>query len=238
MVSSAAESIPMAEYKTGFWADHWTYYLDIIESYLSIYPDGEESLLYEKKLKFFFSPASVLPRRKKYVLSLSFDGSHKHVRQLGSTVEDEEKKKYKSRFVSNTTGWFTPRAFWQSDKDGNVFESDLIVKLFLLGTIKFSTRDPYGMGIEYEAGRPGWDDAHNGLPGMPLLSMFVTFGSILKIILLHSRSYYRYDWIRYARGVRAKSSLGFSIKSHQKVPATNHCALRTFRSRRRNQPKS
>jgi hypothetical protein len=27
-------------------------------------------------------------------------------------------------------------------------------------------RDAYGMGVEYEGGRPGWNDAMNGLPGM------------------------------------------------------------------------
>ena len=36
MVASAAESSPMAVYQTGFWADHWTYYLDMIDSFLSI----------------------------------------------------------------------------------------------------------------------------------------------------------------------------------------------------------
>jgi hypothetical protein len=31
--------------------------------------------------------------------------------------------------------------------------------------LKFSTLDPYGMGIEMEGGKPGWNDAMNGLPG-------------------------------------------------------------------------
>jgi hypothetical protein len=36
----------------------------------------------------------------------------------------------------------------------------------LLGSIKFAMRDAWGMGIEYEGGRPGWLDSMNGLPGM------------------------------------------------------------------------
>jgi len=28
--------------------------------------------------------------------------------------------------------------------------------------MKFATRDAYGMGVEYEGGRPGWNDAMNG----------------------------------------------------------------------------
>ena len=39
-------------------------------------------------------------------------------------------------------------------------------KLFLLVTVKFASRDPAGMGIEYEGGKPGWNDAMNGLVGM------------------------------------------------------------------------
>ena len=31
--------------------------------------------------------------------------------------------------------------------------------------LKFSTLDPFGMGVEMEGGKPGWNDAMNGLPG-------------------------------------------------------------------------
>ena len=41
----------------------------------------------------------------------------------------------------------------------------VISKLCILGMLKFSTLDPYGMGIEMEGGKPGWNDAMNGLPG-------------------------------------------------------------------------
>lgn len=193
MVAAAAESTPMAVYDTGFWADHWTYYLEIIESYLSIYPDGEELLLYERQLPYFFSPASVQPRKKKYVLSLSYDGNHEHIQQLESTLEDSDKRQYQKQFISKKTGWFTSRAFWQSAKDGHQFKSHVIAKLFLLATMKFATRDPYGMGIEYEAGRPGWDDAHNGLPGMIGSGMPETFElkALLTYILKVTKQYRR-----------------------------------------------
>ncbi len=32
--------------------------------------------------------------------------------------------------------------------------------------VKFSVLDPNGVGLEMEAGKPGWNDALNGLPGM------------------------------------------------------------------------
>ena len=55
------------------------------------------------------------------------------------------------------------------------FRSSPVAKLFLLATIKFATRDAYGMGIEYEADKPGWNDAMNGLPGMIGSGMPETF---------------------------------------------------------------
>eukprot|EP00957_Ditylum_brightwellii_P053009 4019115-Ditylum_brightwellii.AAC.1 len=73
-VAAAAEASPMGIYKTGFWSDHWTYIMDLIESYLLIYPDGEEHLLFDQFLPYFFSPASVRPRSEKYFILLNGDG--------------------------------------------------------------------------------------------------------------------------------------------------------------------
>jgi len=140
--------------------------MEHIEAYLSIYPDWEERIMYDERLPYFFSTAFVKPRSEKYVLSTSFDGIHKHVRQLDATIEDEEEKIYQSQFIQNSTGWYGLEANWTHTLDGTIFKSSPIAKLFLLGTIKFATRDAYGMGIEYEGGKPGWDDANNGLVGM------------------------------------------------------------------------
>ena len=58
---------------------------------------------------------------------------------------------------------------------GAIYRTNLFSKLFILTLIKFATLDPFGMGIEMEAGRPGWDDALNGLPGLFGSSMAETF---------------------------------------------------------------
>ena len=75
-------------------------------------------------------------------------------------------------FRNSTTGLISNQANWQRTrgKDGKVskgraFTSTPLAKLFLLSALKFATRDAYGVGIEYEGGRPGWCDALNGLPG-------------------------------------------------------------------------
>ena len=143
-----------------------TYYIDLIESYLSVYPDWEGRILFDERLPYFFSPAFVEPRNNKYVLSITFDGKGKHVRQLNATTEDDDEKLFQSHYIENSTGWYDPsEANWQHDEDGQKFTSSPIEKLFLLGTLKFATRDPYGMAIEYEGGKPGWNDANNGLVG-------------------------------------------------------------------------
>lgn len=175
MVASAADAHPFAVYKEGYWADHWTYYLDMIESYLSIFPEEEERVMFNVTLPYFFSPASVQPRSRKYVENLSYDGMNKHIQQLDATIDDETKRDYMNKFISEKIGWYKIPAHWQHDDSGNVFESTIYAKLFLLATLKFATRDALGMGIEYEGGRPGWDEANNGLSGMLGSGMPETF---------------------------------------------------------------
>jgi len=66
--------------------------LDLVESYLAVYPDREESLMYDmEQLPYFYSPATCQPRSKKYVATLSFGGKGEHVQQLGATTWDNDK---------------------------------------------------------------------------------------------------------------------------------------------------
>jgi hypothetical protein len=175
MVAASSTYEPVASYTTGFWADHWTYYVDLIESYLSIYPDWEQRIMFDEKLPYFFSPAFVNPRDLKYVLSVSYDGKGKHVRQLNATLQNDDDKMEEIKRIQNVTGYYETECNWQHDQNGKTFTSSPIAKLLLLATLKFATRDAYGMGIEYEGGRPGWNDANNGLVGMLGSGMPETF---------------------------------------------------------------
>uniref|UniRef100_A0A7S2VZP1 Uncharacterized protein n=1 Tax=Eucampia antarctica TaxID=49252 RepID=A0A7S2VZP1_9STRA len=165
-IMAASEDLAMGVYDKGYWADHWEYYLDLINSYLQIYPDGEEKLMYDQSLRYFFSTASIKPRSEKYVVTWAFDGQSKHILQLDSTEFDQSKEDEQEAFRSTKTGVLSTDAYWQRTPNGGAFRSSPIAKFFLLGAIKFATRDAWGMGIEYEGGRPGWNDAMNGLPGM------------------------------------------------------------------------
>ena len=193
MVARVATSHPFAVYKEGYWADHWTYYLDMIESYLSIFPEQEDRVMFDVKLPYFFSPASVQPRSRKYVENMSYDGGHAHIQQLEATRDDEAKRDHMNQFIAENNGWYKISAHWQQDEYGNQFESAVYAKLVLLATLKFATRDALGMGIEYEGGRPGWDDANNGIPGMLGSGMPETFElkALIKYLVRVGKRYER-----------------------------------------------
>lgn len=139
----------------GFWTDHWTYNLDLIESFLQVFPDHEEQLLFEEyDYTYYDNVEVVLPREKRYVLS------NGKVRLYYSLVEDSEKKS----LISSRKEY---RNVMRTKKGaGEIYRTNLIAKLFNIALIKFATLDPDGIGIEMEAGKPGWYDALNGLPGL------------------------------------------------------------------------
>ncbi len=141
-VMKCAESELNAEFGEGFWVDHWTYILDQIESYLAVYPDRKTQLLYEGEgLPYYRSPVRVLPRSERYVLTAGGP------------------RQYHALATHGTAGWVqTPT--------GDVLTSTVFEKLVLLAGLKFGTLDPGGMGVEMEAGKPGWYDALNGLPAL------------------------------------------------------------------------
>ena len=162
-VMHAAEQHIEATCGEGYWVDHWTYNLDLIDSFRAIYPDQLHPVLFESALPFFDSPAIVQPRSKKYVLA------HGQPRQFGAVLDDREK----AALIASRA----ERPNWLRVEHGRgaVYRTTLCAKLASLALIKFATLDPLGMGIEMEAGKPGWFDALNGLPGLFGSSLPETF---------------------------------------------------------------
>ncbi len=152
-----------ATFGEGYWIDHWLYNLDLIETYLAVYPDRKADLLFGKPVvPFFDSPAAVLPRAQKYVLA-----GEGRVRQYGAVVEDEEKAALIAARRDCIAGSAeSPNLVRADHGKGKVCRTTVFAKLVGLAMLKFATLDPLGMGIEMEAGRPGWYDALNGLPGL------------------------------------------------------------------------
>ena len=143
------------EYGHGFWTDHWTYNLDLLENYLAVYPEKLCYLLFEKKtFSFFDNPYRVQPRAEKYVI---WDGK---AMQLDAVIFDEEKDEMIKSRISNNN-----RVHTQFGK-GEVYNSSLVNSLLCLIVNKMASLDPEGVGVEMESDKPNWYDALNGLPGL------------------------------------------------------------------------
>lgn len=148
----------------GYWTDHWVYNLDLIESYLAIYPEDKERLLFDDiSYTYYESKAAILPRSKRYQVT------ERGVRQY-RFLDEEIKKNVLHDRVRTAYG------------KGKVYYSSLMTKLIILAANKFASLDPYGLGIEMEGGKPGWNDALNGLPGIFGSSMTESY-ELLRMLL-------------------------------------------------------
>ncbi len=140
----------------GYWCDHWTYNQDLIEAYLSVYPEREEQLLFEDGTYHFRqADKELLPRYQRYV------ETEKGIRQY--------------HYMKDNVDTGDPGNRYLKAEDGKVFVTNLISKMWALVIVKMAALDPFGMGIEMEGGKPGWYDALNGLPGLLGSSMAETY---------------------------------------------------------------
>ncbi|SDB19587.1 hypothetical protein SAMN02910298_00899 [Pseudobutyrivibrio sp. YE44] len=153
IMTQAIETVN-ADFGEGYWSDHWTYNLDLIEDYLEIYPDKKDELLFDTKVKAFDAAVKVKPRCERYVNTKNGVRQYKYLEERANALKE---------------------AGYALDKNGKEVEMSLMAKLILLSAIKFATLDPEGLGVEMEGGKPGWYDALNGLPGMLGSSMNETY---------------------------------------------------------------
>lgn len=151
-----AEKNQEASHGEGFWADHWIYNLDLLETFYAVYPDRLKAVLTDPRAQTYFdSDHIVQPRHKKTILR--DDG---RVRQMKAVVKDSEKAALIKKRKDDRTKVRT--RFGQ----GEVYRTSLLAKMLGLFTVKAASLDPAGIGLEMEADKPGWCDALNGLPGI------------------------------------------------------------------------
>ncbi|MCF7924649.1 MAG: cellobiose phosphorylase [Candidatus Izimaplasma sp.] len=143
-----------ASFGEGFWIDHFTYVLDLVESYQSIYPDKMKDLLFKQKKYYYYdSPISIHKKSEKIVLNKA-----RKIRQYGSLIHFDQEKIEKLHMDPYGSNWVKV--------DNCKYKSNLFEKLLVLVLNKHSLLDPDGIGVEMEAEKPGWNDAMNGLPGL------------------------------------------------------------------------
>jgi hypothetical protein len=153
-ILAQAEEVEDAEFDRGYWSDHWTYLVDLLVAYKAIFPDRLAGLFLEKTCTFFDPTHFVLPRSQKYVLT------PRGVRQYGAVEARDDKI---ALIASRPRRRYQVRS--QGGK-GDVVTTTLLGKMLTLVANKLASLDPFGVGIEMEADRPGWCDALNGLPGL------------------------------------------------------------------------
>jgi hypothetical protein len=148
--------LPSATHGEGYWVDHWIYNLDLLQSYEALYPDRMNALMFDAPDYVFYDDAwRVRPRDEKY--HLRSDGT---VRQLDALAHDPAKA---ARLLQRTRDPHLVRVRYGQ---GEIYRTTLLVKLLSLLAIKSALFDPFGAGLEMDAGKPGWCDALNGLPGL------------------------------------------------------------------------
>jgi hypothetical protein len=155
LILPCALKIQEAEHQEGFWTDHWTYNLDLIDSYLALYPEKTNELFFTRKVFSFFDNAEIVrPRSEKYVL---YNGQ---ARQLHSLALDSKKKEMLRKRRIN------PHCLRTLHGDGQIHYTTLVAKLLCLAANKLASLDAFGVGIEMEANKPNWFDSLNGLPAL------------------------------------------------------------------------
>lgn len=155
-VMNHAEENLNADFQEGYWTDHWTYNLDLLESFLTVYPEKGRAVLFEDcSYTYYEAEAVVRPRAERYVKTP--DGMRQY-HAVETVKRDAVSSEVRTRYGK-----------------GERYRSTLFAKLTILAVNKFATLDMCGMGIEMEGGKPGWYDALNGLPGIFGSSMSETY---------------------------------------------------------------
>lgn len=147
-----AEREPAGSFGEGFWIDHWFYNLDHIETCLYFFPEKEKELFLTKDLVFWDDEYRLKPQGSRYEVRGG------RVFQIHGVEPVDEKKTLIGRRRR-------PQNFLRT-KNGKVYKATLAQKLLVLILNKLATLDPDGIGVEMEAGKPGWCDSLNGLPAL------------------------------------------------------------------------
>ncbi len=170
-----ADSHIESAYGEGYWIDHFTYIIDLSETFEAIYPDKVREILFKQNdILTFDSPVTVLGKLDKTVID-----KQGKVRQYGSLLHFDEDKIERLNMNRYGSNWV---------KSGSkAYKTNVFNKLFILVLNKHSQLDNEGLGVEMEAERPGWNDAMNGLPGLfgSGISETIELKRIVKFLLKH-----------------------------------------------------
>lgn len=159
----------------GYWTDHGFYNTDLLESFEGVFPDRMKELLHgDRSFSFYDDAYYVVPRKEKYVL-------HK-----GKAMQLKSVRKVEDKLKLIAARDREPHKVRVQNGSGEVYYTCLFTKLICFCVNKMASLDPFGVGIEMEAGKPNWNDALNGLPGLFGSSVNETFELIRLMELMQS----------------------------------------------------
>lgn len=153
-VLQAAHEVEDAEFEKGYWSDHWTYLVDLLQAHTAVHPERTAALFGQAGYTFYDPTHRVLPRRHKLVRTpqgLRQYGAVQASKEKSALIAERSERAHHARAAHGT---------------GAVITTTLLGKVLTLLANKLASLDPCGIGIEMEADRPGWCDALNGLPGL------------------------------------------------------------------------
>ncbi len=203
---SSCQKNQEAEHGEGFWTDHWTYSLDLLESYLRIYPEKLKEILIDKDVFTFYDNfETVKPRKEKYVIH------GEEVKQIHAVISDSAKKELIRKRTS--LAQVARKQYGQ----GQIYQTTLLNKLLCLTANKFASLDPFGSGVEMESDKPNWYDALNGLPALSGSSICETFE--LKRLILFIKTTFKKINIDKVNVTEEVLDLLFSLQNTTRIPA-------------------
>lgn len=152
--TSISKVIDVAEHDTGYWSDHFMYNFDMLFRYMELYPDRVTDILCsERSYTFYDSPHYIKKRNERYILYK--EDSIRHLISVGYSKDKD------TVILNRDSDNYQVRT-----KDGQIYYTTLLGKIFSLITLKLAAFSPSGLGIDMEGGRPGWCDSVNGLPSL------------------------------------------------------------------------
>lgn len=152
LVFDESSKIEDSDFAEGYWSDHWIYNIDLVESFLSLFPEKETDLLFnDRSYTYYQNYAWVNPRKKRYILR------NGKPFQTNNVEEDHHRLRNRNLFDTRVK---------TKKGTGEVYTSTLFSKILSLVVNKLATLDPFGVGVELEGGKSNWNDSLNGLPGL------------------------------------------------------------------------
>ena len=146
-VISTARQVAAGQFaQNGYWADHWTYTLDLVESFLAIFPDEEVNMLNDQ-VPFFMSPAIVKPRSERFNV-VKNDNDEYSLRVYNAIMMMTDENFPVDRHAALQYIYHDPQyvadvygagGIWQRTPSGVEFTVSVVTKLLILGVLKFST---------------------------------------------------------------------------------------------------